>query len=80
MLRGGKIMSDVIDKANKVQIKIIKVTNKDNMLVQIPKWICDLWELENGDKLSMDMQVSALGKVLLISKCGGTNESSAPGN
>jgi len=52
----------------KVKIKVVNVTNRDNVLMQVPKWVCDLWELQNGDQLDMDMDVSEFGKTLIIKK------------
>lgn len=38
---------------NNFPLKTIKITNNNNVLVQIPKAVIDLWNINNGDSLEM---------------------------
>lgn len=49
-----------------MKLKSCNVTNTDNVLLQIPKLIVELWGLKKGDKLSMELDRD--NKVIIIKK------------
>ena len=49
-----------------VKVKSAKVTNSNNVIIQIPKFIVTAWELEDGDEI--EMYVLRDGNLVLMPK------------
>lgn len=40
-----------------IKIKRVKVTNRNNVVLQIPKWVVDEWGLNNNDYVDILLDV-----------------------